>query len=79
MKQKLMKLKKIFFEIYNKKNNNGNNINNKIDNDNNKNSNEIIINDYYFNKLKKDIKYNQIVFKMKENMDNFYLILMIYQ
>jgi len=62
--------KKIFFEIYNKNNNNNNNNNNK--NNNNKNSNEIIINDYYLiNKLQEDIKYNQIVFEMKENLDNF--------
>ncbi len=34
--------------------------------------NEIIINDYYLiNKLQKDIRYNQIVFEMKENMYNF--------
>ena len=34
--------------------------------------NEIIINDYYLiNKLQKDIRYNQIAFEMKENMDNF--------
>ena len=64
--------KKIFFEIYNKKNTNNNNNNNKLINDNNKNSNEMIINDYYLiNKLQQDIKYNQIVFEMKENMDNF--------
>ena len=67
--------KKIFFEIYNKKNtntNNNNNNNNKFINDINKNSNEMIINDYYLiNKLQQDIKYNQIVFEMKENMDNF--------
>ncbi len=62
--------KKIFFEIYNKKNTNNNNNNNKLINDNNKN--EMIINDYYLiNKLQQDIKYNQIVFEMKENMDNF--------
>jgi len=62
--------KKIFFEIYNKNNNNNNNKNNN--NINNKNSNEIIINDYYLiNKLQEDIKYNQIVFEMKENLDNF--------
>ena len=34
--------------------------------------NDIIINDYYLiNKLQKDIRYNQIVFEMKENMYNF--------
>ena len=34
--------------------------------------NEIIINDYYLiNKLQKDIRYNQIVFEMKENIYNF--------
>ena len=64
--------KKIFFEIYNKNNNNNNNKNNNNKNNNNKNSNEIIINDYYLiNKLQEDIKYNQIVFEMKENLDNF--------